>query len=176
MKQNSGEPEGTRPDAGGEDEAALQTEIIMEAVEQLRKAKKWSAQRLADEMTEVGVPWTRNSVVNLQTGRRKQIAVHELLALAWVLDVDTPLDLLIPHGERMVYPATPSTLLNREAVRAWWLGETGPLRKWLAQPREGEAENIAELMERVPPEAREQIMQLARSHVQAPKVTDDGES
>jgi hypothetical protein len=92
---------------------------------------KWSAQHLADEMTKVGVPWNRHIVVNLEQGRRKSLRVHELLALAYVLGVASPLDVLVPASDG-VYPVTPATLLAADAVRAWFLGETGSLREWTA--------------------------------------------
>lgn len=69
----------------------LYTELVMASVKRRRLARTptWSAERLAKEMTAVGVPWTRDAVVNLETGRRKRLAAHELLALAYVLDVDS---------------------------------------------------------------------------------------
>jgi hypothetical protein len=148
----------------------LQTAQIMEAVKNARQAKRppWSAARLADEMTGVGVPWNRTIVANLEGGRRKSLRVHEVIALAWVLDVDSPLDLIVPELRKdPAYPVTPGTLLNRAAVRAWFRGETGPLREWLDAPRDGEQElagvlaNIAP--EDIPPEIREQLLRLARS-------------
>jgi transcriptional regulator with XRE-family HTH domain len=160
------------------DEGALQTTLIMEAVKRLRTGKGWSAQQLADEMTKAGVPWNADIVVNLEHGRRKSLRVHELLALAWVLDADSPLDLLIPGPEVRrdpMYPVTPSTLLDKAAVRAWWKGETGSLREWLAQPREGEPEDLAAMLGEVPPQVREQIIMLARSSVRAPRAGDDGQ-
>jgi hypothetical protein len=150
-----------RPAAG--EEGALQTRQIMDAVKALRIAKDWSAERLAEEMTKAGVPWNRHIVANLEQGRRKSLRVHELLTLAWVLDAASPVDLLVPDLPREpMYPVTPSTLLFRDAVRAWFRGETGPLREWL-KPSEGEQEDLAALLEDVPPGMREQIIQLARS-------------
>jgi transcriptional regulator with XRE-family HTH domain len=157
------------------DEGATQTKLIMDAVKQLRTARGLSAQQLAEEMTKAGVPWNADIVVNLEHGRRKSLRVHELLALAWVLDADSPVDLMVPDDPKdQVYPVTPSTLLARAAVRAWCQGETGPLREWLEQPRAGEPEDLAELLKDVPPDVREQIVRLARSTVRAPRAGGDG--
>lgn len=158
------------------DEGAYQTQVIVGAVKRLRGAKGWSAQQLADEMTKAGVPWNADVVVNLEHGRRKSLRVHELLALAWVLDADSPAELLVPEDPAdHMYPVTPTTLLNRAAVRAWLAGETGPLRLWLEQPHEGEPDDLAALLGGMAPEARQQIMMLARSMARAPRADGRGQ-
>src|SRR5215472_13777805 len=64
------------------DQGQAYTAAVMRQVKQLRQARDWSAEHLAAEMADSGVPWTRDTVVNLENGRRKRIAAHELLALA----------------------------------------------------------------------------------------------
>jgi len=108
------------------DEGAEQTRLIVDAVKRLRTARGWSAQQLAEEMTKAGVPWNSNTVANLELGRRKSLRVHELLALLFVLDVDKPLEVLVPEGE--VFPLLPKVSLDPMRVRAWLRGEGGPLR------------------------------------------------
>lgn len=159
-------------------EGATQTKLIMEAVRRHRDAKGWSAQQLADEMAGTGIPWNADVVVNLEHGRRKSLRVHELLALAWVLEVGNPMDLLVPEADDgdLMYPVVPNTLVFRAAVRAWFAGETGPLRAWLDQPREGEPVDLAAALEQMPAALREQILRLARSGAQAPRAGGDGES
>ena len=71
----------------------------MGAVKRLRMERGWSAQQLAEEMTKAGVPWNADVIVNLEHGRRKSLRVHELLALLFVLDVEQPLDMLVPGDE-----------------------------------------------------------------------------
>ncbi len=128
------------PDEG----AAAQTAQIMEAVKARRTELKWSAEQLAAEMAAVGVPWTRDSVTNLETGRRKQVAVHEAIALAYVLEVGTPLEVIVPRLAKVrIFPVTPTTMLEADAVRAWFLGQTGPLRQFV-EPSEPD-EHLAEL-------------------------------
>lgn len=116
------------------DEGALLTGRIAAEVAGRRITLGWSAERLAEEMASAGVPWTRDVVVNLENGRRKSLAVHELLTLAWVLEVPTPLDLLVPAGHGLLattFPVTPGVRLHPDVVRAWFKGDTGPLRRWL---------------------------------------------
>ena len=144
VKQTDGS-EGDRPRAG--DEGAEYTKRLMAAVTRLRNSKqpRWSAERLAAEMASVGVPWTRNSVVNLESGRRKQIAVHELLALAVVLRVENPMDLIVPPGdvyEQLVFPVIPFDDVSAASVRAWFGGAPEQLRQELdgRQPEPGAIE------------------------------------
>jgi transcriptional regulator with XRE-family HTH domain len=121
----------------GRDEGAQQTALIMAAVKRLRDAKGWSAQRLADEMSKVGVPWNADIVVNLEHGRRKSLRVHELLALAFVLDAETPQELIVPRpGPGGAFPVTPNLQLSDDAVRGWFLGQTGPLRQMVDPSQE----------------------------------------
>lgn len=113
----------------------------MAEVKRLRLAKtpQWSAERLAAEMTAVGVPWTRDAVVNLETKRRKRLAAHELLALAYVLGLASPVELLAPATAPKI-PVTPSVDVATLDARAWCWGQIGPLAEWLAaEPYEREA-------------------------------------
>ena len=71
----------------------------------------------AAEMTEVGVPWTRNAVVNLESGRRKQIALHEVLALAYVLDV-APAVLISGYGDQEPVQVLPNLSISALEVPA----------------------------------------------------------
>lgn len=105
----------------------------MAEIKRLRLARTppWSAEKLAAAMAEVGVPWTRDAVVNLETGRRKRLAAHELLALAYVLDVPSPVELLAPAVAPRI-PVTPTTDVATLDARAWCWGQIGPLAEWLA--------------------------------------------
>jgi transcriptional regulator with XRE-family HTH domain len=123
------------------DEGAAYTAVVMAEVKRLREARqpRWSAARLAKEMTAVGIPWTRDAVTNLETGRRKSLHAHELLALAYVLDVASPVDLLAPPTAARL-PVTPEVQAETLDARAWCWGQTGPLRRWLtAEPYERDA-------------------------------------
>lgn len=125
------EPDRRRRPPG--DEGAPYTAAVMAGVKRLRQAKTWSAERLAGEMAAVGVPWTRDAVVNLETGRRKRLAVHELLALAYVLDMDAPAELLAPGEDVDLLPIAPLFQASAGVIRAWLRGETGPLRSKVAE-------------------------------------------
>ena len=102
-------------------------EVIAERVRELRKGRGWSAERLAEEMTAVGVPWSRVVVTKLETGRRPGVSVEELFALAFVLEV-APVHLVVPtakESERMLYRITPAGPRSFPSfVRAWIRGQT----------------------------------------------------
>lgn len=66
-------------------------------VKAIREAKspKLSAQGLADRVSELGYPYSRSQLVNLEYGRKKTFEVTELIAIAEALDV-APVELLFP--------------------------------------------------------------------------------
>ncbi len=83
----------------------------------LRDADDITAEQLAERMTALGVPWGRDVVANLENGRRTNVAVDELFALALALNV-MPTELLIdPDADRV--PVTPTVSETPERFRAW---------------------------------------------------------
>lgn len=52
-----------------------------------RVSKGLSAEKLAEQMRELGVPFDKTVVANLETGRRRFVTVQEALALSYVLDI-----------------------------------------------------------------------------------------
>lgn len=133
MTQDAAAQEPDRKKRAAGDEGAPYTKLIMDEVKRLRTGLDWSAERLAEEMAAMGVPWTRDVVVNLENGRRKTLAVHEVLTLACVLNVTSPLDLLAPEGGAGAarIPVTPDALVSPKYVRDWIAGKIGPMRTWL---------------------------------------------
>jgi transcriptional regulator with XRE-family HTH domain len=106
--------------------AARPVETIARRVREVRRRRGLSAAQLAERLREVGIPWDRNIVANLETGRRASVDVGELLALADALNV-APVHLLIPpnepdEGERL-YQVTPTRAAPVPLVRAWARGE-----------------------------------------------------
>ncbi|SDY15226.1 Helix-turn-helix domain-containing protein [Amycolatopsis xylanica] len=63
------------------------TGLVADRVRRLRTAKGWSAQRLADECTQAGLPLTRGTVAKIETGVRKYLTADEVAVLARVLGV-----------------------------------------------------------------------------------------
>lgn len=102
--------------------AAGPTSVIAGRVRELRRRRDWTADQLAEQLSAVGVPWTRIVVTKLETGRRPSVSVEELFALAYVLNV-SPMHLLVPdgdQGEPYAYVAGMAT--NRRTVREWIAG------------------------------------------------------
>jgi transcriptional regulator with XRE-family HTH domain len=98
------------------------TSVIAARVRALRKDRGWSAERLADAMREVGVPFDKTVVANLETGRRRFVTVQELLALAVVLGV-APTHLLVPLDDETPYALTPHRAGTAAQARAFVRGE-----------------------------------------------------
>lgn len=67
--------------------------IVRENVRALRKARGWSAQRLAEALAVYGDRCglsSRAVLANWEVGRREGVTVDDLACLAIVLDVDPP--------------------------------------------------------------------------------------
>lgn len=103
--------------------------VIAARMRELRTGRGWSAQRLAEEMTKVGIPWDRSIVANLEGGRRRTVSVEEMFALAFILNV-APVHLMVPpvgKEDRSEYWIVPQSPIQGgqpfpDAVRAWIRG------------------------------------------------------
>lgn len=95
--------------------------VIAQRVRQLRARKEMTAQQLAERLRQTGVPWDRATVTKLETGRRQNISITELLALALVLDV-APINLFVSL-DNLPYEVTPTRTEPADLVRAWVRGE-----------------------------------------------------
>jgi transcriptional regulator with XRE-family HTH domain len=102
-------------------ESPTPSALVGARMRELRDGRGWSAQRLADELAQVGIKWDRSIVANLESGRRASVSVEELLALAYVFGV-APVHLLVPVDERP-YPIVPTDEYPTSRVRAWVRGE-----------------------------------------------------
>ncbi|MFI6068223.1 helix-turn-helix transcriptional regulator [Micromonospora sp. NPDC051227] len=107
------------------------TANVSERVRELRKRRGWSAQRLAEEMTAVGVPWERQVVTKLENGQRQSVSLDEAVALAYVLDV-APVHLFVPpRASTVTVVASPRPdaagetypQVHADDVRRWFGGE-----------------------------------------------------
>lgn len=101
----------------------MPTRLIAERVKALRGRLGWTGQRLAEEMTNVGVGWDRSVVANLEAGRRRFVTIDELFALALVLQV-APVHLLVPPGmaDKDPIAVTPTLPMPAYLVRRWIRG------------------------------------------------------
>ncbi|MFC8415707.1 helix-turn-helix transcriptional regulator [Streptomyces coelicoflavus] len=94
---------------------------IAQRVKALRGRKGWSAEDLGNALKDEGVKWDRFTVANLEKGKRQNVTVVELLALAKVLDVAL-VNLLVPVNDAP-YQVTPERVEDSDAVRAWVRGQ-----------------------------------------------------
>lgn len=75
---------------------------VVDRMRQLRKEKGMTAQALEDALAEVGVTFTRAIIANLETGRRDDLKLREIVALAYVFGV--ALDwLILGSGPRCMF-------------------------------------------------------------------------
>jgi transcriptional regulator with XRE-family HTH domain len=106
--------------------------VVGRQVAVVRKGRGMSVLQLAKAVSDTGVKMDRFAVSNLERGDRKSIGVHELFALAEVLDV-APIHLLVPieGGDYMV---TPKHQVDSARARAWIRGQS----PFLETPDEGD--------------------------------------
>lgn len=97
--------------------------VIAGEVRRHRKARKMSAQQLADACTALGVEMQRGVLANLEIGRRESLDVTELVVLARALDVP-PIALLFPVGDVPAVSPTPGVVADTWDALAWFTGET----------------------------------------------------
>jgi len=95
-------------------------QVVVKNMKDLRLRHGLTAQRLAEQMTAIGIPWEAGVVTKLETGRRKSVSVDELLALACVFDV-TPLALLLP-ASNTAYRVAPKIIEQADDVAKWIVG------------------------------------------------------
>lgn len=95
--------------------------VIAERVREVRGRLGLTAQQLADRLRDAGLQWDRGTVTKLETGRRQNVSVAELLALARALHA-APVHLLVPLDGRP-YQVTPNEVLGADRVRSWICGD-----------------------------------------------------
>ncbi len=100
--------------------------LIARQVRKARNDRGWSAQRLAEELQKVGLPWDRTIIANLENGRRQAVSVEELLALSYVLAVP-PILMLAPLDEVDGVSITPDLAVPPGLAHRWIVGEAPPV-------------------------------------------------
>lgn len=116
-------------------------------VREVRAKRGWSAERLAQEMRGAGIDWSRGVVAKIESGRRQDISVAELLALSYVLEV-SPVHMLVPPDDGdEPYQVTPQVSVPARQVREWIRGYEmlpgGDRRLYLTEVPSDEFEELA---------------------------------
>src|SRR5437899_1355429 len=107
------------------------TRTVAARVQELRRKRGWSAEALAEECADLGMPALNRSVIaNIESGRRTYVSVEELLTLAYALDV-APVHLLVPvevdeTADAHRYQVAPDRFLPIPAAREWIRGQLCP--------------------------------------------------
>ncbi|MER6403001.1 helix-turn-helix transcriptional regulator [Streptomyces viridosporus] len=102
-------------------DAVTPVEAIAQRVREARNRRGMTAQELANDLTSRGLPWDRQTVTKLETGRRQNVSVVELLTLARALHV-APIHLLVPLEDGGTYMATPNEPVKTARARYWIRG------------------------------------------------------
>lgn len=110
------------------------TRHIAAQIRYRRRQRKWSAQRLSDECANLGLDFPRSTLADLENGRRANISVAELLAVASALKI-SPADLL-PADDAIAWIRAGTVAVTAEDAAAWSRAETVTLpavRRMVAQ-------------------------------------------
>lgn len=97
------------------------TAKVGESVKRNRNARGWSAEQLANEVREIGVPITRAVITDLENGRRSSISLPELLAISYVLQ-RPPLSLWLSELPDGTVEALPDSPRNQLDTALWFIG------------------------------------------------------
>lgn len=91
-------------------------------VQYYRKMRELTAEELAKRITDLGLPYTRDQVVNLERkDRRTTITVGEIIALGAVLGVPPAL-LIMPIGEESELEVIPDRTFDAWNAYLWFTG------------------------------------------------------
>ena len=81
-----------------------------------------STQKLADRTAELGMAIPRSVLANLESGRRENVSVAELLVLAAALNV-APIELMCPVGFDKQTEMLPERMMDPLDAMRWFTGE-----------------------------------------------------
>lgn len=81
-----------------------------------------SAQELSDACTALGLPFSRSTIANFESGRRPTLSVAELLVLARALQVP-PVLLVFPLGIAEQSEISPGEVVDTWDAAQWWGGD-----------------------------------------------------
>ena len=98
------------------------TAHLGQQIRKLREARGLSADKLAQAVDAIGVPYTRAQVTNLESGRRTTVTLGEVFAFARVLEVP-PVVLILPIATDEDIEVLPGVHSGPWAVLRWFLGE-----------------------------------------------------
>lgn len=125
MTQRRSHPREKKAD-DGDDVPEWVDQVMSTVASEVRRRRKelgWSAQDLADKCEEIGRPIPRNVIANMESGRRSNLPLVDVMVLAEALRTP-PICLLYPVGyvedvQRLPFQDPTSTL---NALR-WFTGE-----------------------------------------------------
>lgn len=94
---------------------------IARRIKELRARRGWTAEKLGNELTRHGAKFDRFTISNLESGKRQNVTVDELMAMAVVFDV-APVNLLVPLDDAP-YVITSERTESADTVRSWVRGQ-----------------------------------------------------
>lgn len=97
------------------------TAVIAGQVRRYRRIRKLSARQVSEACAELGMEIHRQTLADLENGRRASISLAELLVLAQVLEV-SPTLLVVPVDTEEKMEVLPGQVASTEDVLEWFSG------------------------------------------------------
>lgn len=94
---------------------------IGRSVRLIRGRRGLSAEQLSSRCAELGHAIPRNTIANLENGRKETVPVHELIVLAQALDVP-PIELMYPVGRAAAVDVLPGVEWPPMRAAEWFSG------------------------------------------------------
>ena len=95
--------------------------VAVEQIKALRQRQGISQAKLAQRLTELGLEFTQAAIARLETGRTRNLSIHDLFALAAALDV-APVHLLAGSFTDTDVQVVGNTTLSPRYCRDWIRG------------------------------------------------------
>ncbi len=112
--------------------ASKPSEIAARRMREIREAKRWSQQDVADRLDEIGSPTDRATVARTE-GAARGLSLDDAMMMAAALDV-SPLSLSLPEDGDDLVAVGPRLMYGADYVRRWICG-LAPLPLFLADFR-----------------------------------------
>src|SRR4051812_23581403 len=90
-------------------------EVFADRLAEVRKAKGWSQERLADRVSEAGHKMHQTTIAKIE-GKRRSVGLAELMAFAWALEV-SPVALMLPRDPDAMVQAAPNVVAPTREFR-----------------------------------------------------------
>jgi transcriptional regulator with XRE-family HTH domain len=99
----------------------LPEQVFAQRVREIRTRRGWTQQKLAERLSELGLPTDRTTVLKIEKGettRARNVSLREALAIAAALEV-APVHLIAPLEDDVLVAVTDEHVITAKHLRGW---------------------------------------------------------